>query len=451
MQVDIVIAGGGITGLGVARELRIEGCLFEKETRLGGCLRSDFAQGYTVDRTGHVLHVSDPYARRLLFQELPIEMLRFRRSAEIHILKRRVPFPIQYNLKALPDETRRSCLASYLEASGQQPSLQDSFERWSRLSYGDRLHELFFAPYNRKLWQADLETMNAEWTERFVPMPDRDLVVRGAQDGHNGRAFGYNAAFSYPRRGGSQAIIDALSADTTFPIRTGAELMAVDLHARICEFSDGSRIRYRELVSTLPLPRLLRLLHPPEEGIRAMGERLRHNSIFYFAFGYRLNGAPPPAQHWIYLPETHFLPYRVGVLSNYSPELAPPGSVLLCVEIGFPADEAARVDPSALRSRVLDDLDAIGLANPAWTLEFEHHGSIDCAYVIFDQARRDALPEILGYLRSFGVHSIGRYGAWGYGSVQDALIEGRDCAERLNEEFGQARQESDRLPADATL
>jgi protoporphyrinogen oxidase len=165
-----------------------------------------------------------------------------------------------------------------------------------------------------------------------------------------------------------------------------------------------------------------------------MAERLRHNSVFYFGLGYRTGGASP-APHWIYVPEPRFLMYRIGVLSNYSPEVAPPGSILLCVEIGFPADGSVRVDPAALRDRVLADLDAIGLVQPGWTLEFEHHGAIDCAYVIFDQARREALPWILGYLERQGIYSIGRYGAWGYGSMGDALIEGRNCAERLNKMF----------------
>ena len=42
-------------------------------------------------------------------------------------------------------------------------------------------------------------------------MPERELVVRGALGCHTGNMFGYNATFSYPRRGGSQTIVDALA------------------------------------------------------------------------------------------------------------------------------------------------------------------------------------------------------------------------------------------------
>jgi protoporphyrinogen oxidase len=67
----------------------------------------------------------------------------------------------------------------------------------------------------------------------------------------------------------------------------------------------------------------------------------------------------------------------------------------------------------------------------------EHHGAIDCAYVIFDEHRRKALPAIQGWLQRHGIHSIGRYGAWDYGSMGDAVLDGHACAEQLNAWFGQ--------------
>jgi protoporphyrinogen oxidase len=433
MQSDVLIVGGGVTGLGTALRLKVDACLYEKEKQLGGCLRSDYKSGYTIDRTGHLMHFRDQYVQGVI-DRLSIEWIHFNRKSEIFIQSRRVPYPIQYHLHALPMETRLDCLMSYLDTLDKQPSLQDSFEQWSRSSFGDRLHELFFAPYNSKLWQADLNSFNAEWTQRFVAMPDRELIVRGALGCHLNEAFGYNATFSYPRKGGSQAIVDALAAETSIPIRTGVELVAVDPMSRTCEFSDGSCVHYRSLVSSLPLPQLLRIVHNVDSKILEISTRLRHNSLLYFAFGYE-NYGENPSEHWVYFPESQFLMYRVGVLSNYSSEVAPRGSILLCAEIAFPGGSARYADPEALRQRVVADLISGGIVQPNWTKNFEHHGIIDCAYVIFDQARRDALPRILAYLRGLGIHSVGRYGAWGYGSIGDALIEGRDCAEAINLEF----------------
>ena len=67
------------------------------------------------------------FVRRLMFEQLPIDWLHFRRNAEIHILDRRVPYPIQYHLHALPDEARVQCLMSYIDTLGQRLTLEKLF------------------------------------------------------------------------------------------------------------------------------------------------------------------------------------------------------------------------------------------------------------------------------------------------------------------------------------
>jgi hypothetical protein len=56
---------------------------------------------------------------------------------------------------------------------------------------------------------------------------------------------------------------------------------------------------------------------------------------------------------------------------------------------------------------------------------------INPAYVIYDSDRRIALPAIFEVLESHGIHSIGRFGGWEYSSMEDALRQGMEIAERL--------------------
>lgn len=437
MRSEVVIIGGGITGLTIARLMKADACLFEKERAVGGCLRTDYIDGYAIDRTGHLLHFREKYVQDLMYKELGLKWLHFDRRAEIHMLDRRIPYPLQYNLYALPEAERQYCLQSYLELEPRQLSLESSFEEWSSASYGAGLHELFLGPYNRKLWQADLASISAEWAERFVPMPNRDLIVRGAQGPDLEGAFGYNATFSYPSTGGTGAIVDALTRGVSIPIHTDAALCSIDPVAKICEFSNGARVGYDTLVSTIPLPILIKSIEGVDKDILELAQGLRNNSVLYYVFGFRVSGEIPK-QHWIYVPDERFSMYRAGILSNYSPDIAPKGSVLVCAEIGCEGGTAAGADADGMRDRALDDLRSIGLVQADWELEFEHKGAIDCAYVIYDEHRRKALPRIQAYLEGLGIHSVGRYGAWGYGSMGDAVIEGRDCAQRINESFGRA-------------
>ena len=57
--------------------------------------------------------------------------------------------------------------------------------------------------------------------------------------------------------------------------------------------------------------------------------------------------------------------------------------------------------------------------------------SIAHAYVIYNQWRQKYLPLVLARLADYDVHSIGRYGAWKYSSMQEAVLDGKKIAEQL--------------------
>ena len=427
---EVLIIGGGISGLAVSYYLDRKARIYEKDVALGGCLRTDRKDGYLIDRTGHLLHFRHPIVRELMFEKLGIEWLEFERRAEVYLLSKRIPYPIQYNLHALPEAERRRCLTTYLEREKGEHVPDIDFEHWSSASYGRGLHELFFAPYNKKLLQADLSSITSDWVERFVPLPSEELIIEGAKSAHEGRAFGYNARFSYPRSGGSGAIIEALAKKVPAEIHLEAELVSVDLERKVCDFTNGNTVSYDVLINTIPVTKFLEISKGVDPDLLEASRRLRHNSIFYFGFGFKTNGDIPDL-HWLYVPEEKYCFYRVGLLSNYSPAVAPSGSVLVCAEIGYPGDSAATMSPALLRDRVLKELAEIGIVKPDWELEMEHAGSIDCAYVIFDEHRRKQLPEILNFLEDANVLSIGRYGAWDYGSMGDAVLEAYEAAQKV--------------------
>jgi protoporphyrinogen oxidase len=61
---------------------------------------------------------------------------------------------------------------------------------------------------------------------------------------------------------------------------------------------------------------------------------------------------------------------------------------------------------------------------------------IDWAYVIFDHAYYAALELIRPFLAEARIFSTGRYGGWQYGSMEDALLQGRAAAREAAELLG---------------
>ena len=77
---------------------------------------------------------------------------------------------------------------------------------------------------------------------------------------------------------------------------------------------------------------------------------------------------------------------------------------------------------------MVSGLRELGLIKSAEDIELWRLRTIEHAYVIYDHQYRAALDVIEPYLSEQRVISSGRYGAWNYSSMEDALLMGRDAA-----------------------
>jgi protoporphyrinogen oxidase len=60
---------------------------------------------------------------------------------------------------------------------------------------------------------------------------------------------------------------------------------------------------------------------------------------------------------------------------------------------------------------------------------------VDPAYVVYDAHHAPSRRRILRYLEARHVFPRGRYGSWEYGSMEDAMIQGREVAQMLSERY----------------
>lgn len=417
---QVLVIGGGVTGLAAGLELGEACVVLERERRPGGCLRSDHVGGFVVDRTGHLFHMQEPWALELLERGGLTDWVDHERDARVRTQGHTVPYPIQYNLAGLPPNVVADCLAG-LRTAKPVSGVGRPFSEWARSSFGDGLWNLFFEPYNRKLWQFDLDEMTADWARRFVPRPDLARAIEGAISPRVRDSSGYNSAFSYPAHGGSQAIPDAL-ARLVADLRCESQVVALNWRNKVVTIGTGQEIPYSRLVSTAPITDLIAMLAPRLPELENIALELHHNSIAYVAFAGR---TPPPEWHWIYVADASVRPFRVGNLGSYASDLAPAGHCLVCVEQAFAGSDASRVSDDELitdAEQVLVDLD-LPVGDDA--LRPMHVGHLSPAYVVFTRGSRKLVGHARRTLMERGIISTGRYGAWTYGAAVDAMRQGR--------------------------
>ncbi len=421
----VVVLGAGLAGLAAAYHLRRPALLVERCAQVGGHARSQRQAGFTFDVTGHWLHLRDPQTRTLvegLFA--PGELVSVARRTQVYSHGALLAYPFQANLHGLPLEVVQECLVGFIEArerAARGEPAAATFEAFAEARFGRGIARHFFVPYNSKLWGMHPNQLTAEWVSRYIPVPDAAQVIGGAI-GLRQEGLGYNASFLYPAAGGIDALPRRLQAALPAAVHQllGCDVEAVDpVRRRVKLTALPDWQPYAALVSTLPLPELIgRMVDAPDD-VRAAAAALRWVRWRYLDVATRTR--VPADYHWVYVPETRYPFFRVGVYSNAVASMAPEGCSSLYVEL---SEREGPLDlPGVLRGLV-----EIGAIDSVDDVLFTAERQIEYAYVVFDDAHAAATRTIFAWLDQVGVHSCGRYGAWVYNSMEDSMMQGRVAA-----------------------
>jgi protoporphyrinogen oxidase len=138
-------------------------------------------------------------------------------------------------------------------------------------------------------------------------------------------------------------------------------------------------------------------------------------------------------KHWIYFPEVEYPFYRAGFPMNFSPLLGRPGCSSMYVEMSHKPTEQQSAEQ--LIGRVRTGLEQAGILRPDDELVVSDVKDLNYAYVYFDRHRAQAVPAILAELERRGIYSVGRYGRWEHTSMEDAIGQGKQVAERLRAQY----------------
>ena len=431
----ILIVGAGLAGLSTAYHLSgVPYRLYEREQEVGGLCRSYKKDGFTFDYTGHLLHFRQAEIKALVEKLLAGKLQKHARQSYIYSHRTYTEYPFQVNTFGLPPEVVRECLIGFIATLTNQqagsPPKDRSFKEWILDNLGEGMAKHFMVPFNEKLWQVSLDELTSDWVSWLVPKPELKDVVNGAL-GIKDKAFGYNPSFLYPASDGIKVLPESFVPGID-GVTHGVELVEVDTKRRRAIFRDGAQggtreERYESLVSTIPIPELVsRCLDFPVP-LKEAAAALRWVSVYNINLG--IGREKVSDKHWIYFPEVEYPFYRAGFPMNFSPSLGRPGCSSMYVEMSHKPTEHQSAEQ--LIGQVRAGLEQTGILRPDDELVVADVKDLHYAYVYFDHHRAQAMPAILAELERRGIYSVGRYGRWEHTSMEDAIGQGKQVAERL--------------------
>ncbi len=431
----IVIVGAGLAGLSTAYHLSgVPYRLYEREQEVGGLCRSYKKNGFTFDYTGHLLHFRQAEIKALVEKLLDGKLQKHARRSFLYSHQAYTEYPFQVNTFGLPPEVVRECLMGFIATltppvSSIAPK-ERSFKQWILDNLGEGMAKHFMVPFNEKLWQVSLDELTSDWVSWLVPKPDLKDVINGAL-GIKDKAFGYNPSFLYPATGGINVLPESFVSGVT-DIVHNCELEEVATKKHRAVFRDRrtgavSDEQYESLVSTIPIPELVRRCTDFPAALKEAAAALRWVSVYNVNLGFSRECVSD--KHWLYFPEPKFPFYRIGFPTNFSPSLGRPGCSSMYVEMSHRPTEHRSAEELIELART--GMEQAGILQPDDEMVVADVKDLHYAYVYFDRHRAQAVPAIIAELERRGIHSIGRYGRWEHTSMEDAIGQGKQLAEQL--------------------
>jgi protoporphyrinogen oxidase len=439
-RTPIVILGAGPTGLGAACALQESDCndwiVFEGAAGVGGLSRSFVDDhGFTWDIGGHVVFSHYERFTRLLDELLPPDAwLHHERESWVRVLGRWVPYPFQNNIHRLPEEACQRCLDGLVKAAaGRTDKSCANFEEFIRRTLGEGIAEIFMVPYNRKVWAFEPAKLSATWVGDRVSLPDAERAARNVERKTDDVGWGPNNRFRFPLRGGTGAIWNAVTDRLpTGRIIRNSEAVEIDPQAKVVTFADGRREQYGTLISTMPLDRLVAMLHRKDWEDVASG--LLHSAINVVGVGLKDAPSDPiKPKCWMYFPENTSPFHRVTHFSHYSPHNVDDIRVHWSLMAEVSESPEKPVDRAQLISDTVKGMTVTGLIEGPEQVHHTWCHREEYGYPIPALGRDAIVQELLPKLSEMDILSRGRFGAWLYevGNMDHSFMQGVEAVGHL--------------------
>ena len=461
-DIGCVIIGGGPTGLSAAYHGSADTLLLERNPTVGGWCRSIQDAGFTFDYAGHIMFSNDPYVLKLYDILLGDNQHWQMREAWVYSKQVFTRYPFQGALYGLPPDVIKECIVGAINARYGETAANESgpecaagtvedccadgtadvanagatarqektqsFEDFIYKVWGAGIAKHFAIPYNKKLWTVPLKDMETSWLGGRVPLPDLGEIIDGALQ-PVGKPMGPNARFGYPRKGGFQALVSGFLPHIRGKIELNADVTQVRPSEHTVALADGRRFKYDHLISTMPLPELIKLIgaDAPEE-VRAAARGLKHISIRCVNIGIARTDVTD--KHWIYYPEDSIF-HRIFVQGNASPECNAPGGFGFTCEISYSPWKPLPLDGEALIQRCIEDCIKVGMMRPDDKILVANQVDMPYAYVVYDHARARNVATVRAWLEQHDIVLAGRYSEWEYYNSDHAFLAGKKAAEKV--------------------
>lgn len=423
-----IVIGAGVSGLTTAQLLQDKGnevLVVERESRPGGLIKCNRINGSLFHTCGgHVFNskrqdVLDWFWSRFDRED---EFTKTDRNSCVFMDKDgnslehdNIPYPIENHMYLFDKETQKlfyDDLDEIDRVKGLNAKFTDydSFGDFLRWRFGKTLYNLYFQPYNEKVWRRDLTTVPMSWMEGKLPMPTTQEMRDNNANKVEEKSF-VHSTFWYEKKGGSQLIADRLAEGLN--IQYNADVRSI-------KYLNGKWIvldqEYDKVVFCGNIKDMVRMI----VGVDIASFETPVEALEYHGTTAVFCEIDKNPYSWIYQPSRYHESHRIICTGNFSKAnnnpSVPTGRITATIEF---TDEISK-------ENILDNLKRIPL-NP----KYIDHKYNQYTYPIQSATTRKMIKELKATLACSGFYFTGRFADWEYYNMDVAIGAAMDLVNKI--------------------
>lgn len=407
MKKRIAIIGAGVSGLTAGRLLRddYDVKIYEKEQNVGGMIRCERKNGNLFHLCGgHVFNSKNVDVLNWLWGHFDRdrEFLKVNRMSEIYFnADLSVAYPIEDHVYMMGDDVTKRFVADTKVMYESQNLSCDNFDDFLKNRFGKTLYDIYFRPYNEKIWQCNLKDVPIQWLVGKLPMPTVYEMIYNNIRRVDEKNF-VHSTFYYEKENGSQLIANRLSEG--LDIKCGEKIDTIKKSNGEWMINGEKYDRVFFSGNIKDLPRIIK-------GVELNGyadeiEALKfHGTTTVLCEMDSISGTT-----WVYLPSTGYDAHRIictGNLakSNNRPDI-PKGRMSATIE--FTGEKT--------KGEIIENL-----AKMPYNPKYIAHHYTKYTYPIQDNRTRDMITSLKHEMKRAGLLMGGRFCDWEYYNMDNAM------------------------------
>lgn len=408
----VAIIGGGISGLSTAHFLNEKGyktVVFEKESVPGGLIRCERVNGSLFHICGgHVFNSKRKDVLDWFWNKFDRnDWKKTDRNAVVFMGDgKKIPYPIENHIFLFEEKIQQSFINDLISIAKDGNYKPSNFEEFLKHRFGNTLYNMYFQPYNEKVWRRSLTQVPLSWLEGKLPMPTVEEMIYNNINHVEEKQF-VHSTFWYENNNGSQFIADTLAKD--LDIRFNQSVVSIEkLHEgwTVCD----------EVFDTVVFCGNIKDLPHIIKGVdiskytNSIEQLEYHGTTSVFC---EIDDNP---YSWIYMPSREHESHRIICTGNFSPTNNAEGKMTATIEF---TDEISVDD-------IKENLKRIPL-NPKY---ITHHYN-RYTYPIQNAETRDMIRRLKKELSVSRFFFTGRFADWEYYNMDVAIGASMDMCKEL--------------------